>query len=238
MSPSGRSLCRAVARRVDPAIPGPIIELGPGTGPVTEALIKRGIAPERLILVEFEPTFCTLLRRRFPRCRIVQGDAYALRHTLGSLLTVPAAAVVSSLPLLNRPDAQRLTLLDEAFSLMRPGAPFVQFTYGLISPIPRRRGRVLPPTFHAEASGPVWLNLPPARVWTYRATLDRAMRQSPDLIDRLRLGGEKLGDEWRELRAEWAARGRKVRIGIAKHRKRLKAARDAHASHHPDTLLH
>jgi phosphatidylethanolamine/phosphatidyl-N-methylethanolamine N-methyltransferase len=69
VSPSGKALAQAIAAEIDPEIPGPIVELGPGTGPVTEALIERGIAPERLVLVEYDPDFCKLLRRRFPRQR-------------------------------------------------------------------------------------------------------------------------------------------------------------------------
>ena len=58
--------------------PGPVVELGPGTGPVTQALLQRGLAPERLILVEYDPAFCRLLERRFPGVRVIQGDAYDL----------------------------------------------------------------------------------------------------------------------------------------------------------------
>src|SRR5436853_7296737 len=62
VTPSGRVLARTMARYVNPTTAGPVVELGPGTGPVTEALIAEGIAPERLVLVEFNPTFCQLLR--------------------------------------------------------------------------------------------------------------------------------------------------------------------------------
>jgi phosphatidylethanolamine/phosphatidyl-N-methylethanolamine N-methyltransferase len=165
VSPSGRMLARTMARYVDPAAPGPVIELGPGTGPVTEALIKRGIAPERLVLIEFNPDFVKLLRKRFPAVTVVQGDAYAIRDTLRAHCTEPAAAVVSSLPLLTRPEPQRLALLREAFALMQPEAPFVQFTYMPSSPVPLKDTPC-----RAEASGTVWFNLPPARVWVYRQT--------------------------------------------------------------------
>jgi hypothetical protein len=57
VAPSGKALARVMAAYVDPTIPGPIVELGPGTGPVTEALLARGIDPARLTLVEFDPTF-------------------------------------------------------------------------------------------------------------------------------------------------------------------------------------
>src|SRR5690349_7826555 len=76
VTPSSRPLARAMASDVDPRSPGPIVELGPGTGPVTEALLDRGIEQERLVLVEFNPTFCQLLRARFPRATVIQGDAY------------------------------------------------------------------------------------------------------------------------------------------------------------------
>ena len=168
VSPSGRVLARMMARYVDPDSEGPIVELGPGTGPVTQALLQRGIAPERLVLVEFDPHFCKLLARRFPRCRIVQGDAYNLADTLAGVLEAPAAAVVSSLPLLTRPDADRIALLAQSFDLMQPEGRFIQFTYGMVSPMPQRGKRGVALAFAAEPSPPVWLNLPPARVWIYR----------------------------------------------------------------------
>jgi phosphatidylethanolamine/phosphatidyl-N-methylethanolamine N-methyltransferase len=163
VTPSGRLLARTMARYVDPAIPGPVIELGPGTGPVTEALIGEGIDPQRLVLVEFNPAFCQLLRKRFPEATVVQGDAYSLRHALGGILQQPAAALVSGLPLVTKPMRVRLRLLREAFELLRPGAPFVQFTYAVMPPIPRKLAGV-----SAEGSERIWKNMPPARVWVYR----------------------------------------------------------------------
>ena len=161
--PSGRPLARAMAQCVDPDIPGPIVELGPGTGAVTAALIERGIAPARLTLVEFNPTFCRLLRTRYPDATVVQGDAYALKRLLGGLLREPAAAVVSGLPLFTKPLKFRLRLINDAFALLAPDAPFVQFTYAVVAPIPRSYQGA-----RAEAAERIWLNIPPARVWVYR----------------------------------------------------------------------
>ena len=75
VTPSGKILARTMASYVDPRIPGPVIELGPGTGPVTDALIRRGVAQDRLVLIEYNPDFCRLLKRRFPKATIIQGDA-------------------------------------------------------------------------------------------------------------------------------------------------------------------
>jgi phosphatidylethanolamine/phosphatidyl-N-methylethanolamine N-methyltransferase len=164
VAPSGKALARVMANYVDPAASGPIVELGPGTGPVTEALLERGIDPARLTLVEYDPEFCRLLAQKFPGVHVVQGDAYNLNQTLAGVLREPAVAFVSGLPLFNKPLKMRLDLLDQAFGLMKPDAPFVQFTYHAISPIPRSHGGV-----RAEASDRVWRNFPPARVWVYRA---------------------------------------------------------------------
>src|SRR6476661_5843618 len=86
VTPSGRVLARTMARYVDPDTTGPVIELGPGTGPVTEALVKHGVDPARLVLVEFNPNFCRLLKARYPHSTVVQGDAYSLRRMLESLI--------------------------------------------------------------------------------------------------------------------------------------------------------
>jgi phosphatidylethanolamine/phosphatidyl-N-methylethanolamine N-methyltransferase len=167
VSPSGRKLATALADQVDPADGGPVIELGPGTGPVTQALLRRGVDPRKLILIEYDAEFCKLLARRFPTARVVHGDAYALAATVGPLLDAPAAAIVSSLPLLTRPESDRIALMEAAFDLLGEGKPFIQFTYGVLSPIARGHGATSRP-FTAQASPPVWMNLPPARVWVYR----------------------------------------------------------------------
>ncbi len=163
VAPSSKLLARTMAAYVDPEAAGPVIELGPGTGPVTEALVAQGVDPARLVLVEFNPTFCRLLRSRYPAATVVQGDAYSLQRLLGSLLRQPAAAVVSGLPLFTKPLKTRLRLMQEAFALMAPQAPFVQFTYAIVSPIPKALSGV-----SSEASERIWMNLPPARVWVYR----------------------------------------------------------------------
>lgn len=161
--PSSQVLARAMARYVDPQRCGPVIELGPGTGPVTEALVEQGIDPSRLILVEFNPDFCRLLRTRYPEATVVQGDAYRLRRLLQTYVDEPAAAMVSSLPLVTKPLRTRLRLIADAMVLTAPGAPFVQFTYAVVPPIPKALSGIT-----TEASELIWLNLPPARVWVYR----------------------------------------------------------------------
>jgi phosphatidylethanolamine/phosphatidyl-N-methylethanolamine N-methyltransferase len=161
--PSGHALTRTMASYVDPALGGPVIEIGPGTGPVTAALLRRGVAPERLVLLEFSSEFCALLRKRHPEARVIEGDAYQISKVLAPLRLAPAAAVISSLPLLTRPVTARLDLLRQCFALMAESAPFVQFTYATMAPIPRQGMN-----YTAMPSRRIWLNVPPARVWVYR----------------------------------------------------------------------
>ncbi|MGL5169090.1 MAG: class I SAM-dependent methyltransferase [Afipia sp.] len=160
--PSSKVLARTVARYVDPHFDGPVIELGPGTGAITDALIAHGVAEKRLVLVEFDPGFCALLRERYPQATVIQGDAYNLDQTL-SEMKEPAAAMVSGLPLVTKPMMIRMKLMRDAFLKMEAGAPFIQFTYSVAPPIPKSL-----PGIHTQASRRVWMNLPPARVWVYR----------------------------------------------------------------------
>jgi phosphatidylethanolamine/phosphatidyl-N-methylethanolamine N-methyltransferase len=161
--PSGRLLARTMAQYVDVESEDPVVELGPGTGAITKALIDHGVDQKRLVLVEYNPGFCALLRDRYPQAKIVQGDAYSLRDTLWNVLAAPAAAVVSGLPLVTKPMMTRLKLIRDAFAALAPGAPFVQFTYSVAPPIPKSL-----PGVSTEASERIWMNLPPARVWVYR----------------------------------------------------------------------
>src|SRR4030095_4839542 len=156
--PSSKVLARTMAAYVDPRSKGPVVELGPGTGAVTQALVERGIDPARLVLVEFNPSFCRMLRARYPAATVVQGDAYRLRHLLEGYVDEPAAAVVSGLPLVTKPLRTRLRLISDAMTLLAVGAPFVPFTYAMVPPIPKGLSGM-----RAEASELIWMNLPPAR---------------------------------------------------------------------------
>jgi len=162
IAPSSPALAKAIAAQVDPSIPGPVLELGPGTGVVTEALIERGLSPERITAIEYDPDFAKLVTRRFPRVHVVQGDAFDLKKTLGNGNGELFAAIVSGLPLLNHPVERRRALIEGALAKLKPGAPYVQFSYGTRPPIPAPVGATV------KRAALILLNLPPARVWVYR----------------------------------------------------------------------
>jgi len=155
--PSGPQLARAMAAQI--RLDGPVLELGPGTGAITGALVAK-VGEKRLTAIEYDPDFAAGLKARFPAMSVIQGDAFDLDRTLGH--REPYAAIVSGLPLLNFPMEMRHRLLDGIAARLKPGAPFIQFSYGLHAP-------VTPPDGHIVSQAAfAWANLPPARVWVYR----------------------------------------------------------------------
>lgn len=162
IAPSSPQLARKIAQQVDPAVAGAVLELGPGTGVVTEALIARGISAERLIAIEADPDLAKLMRERFPALQVIEGDAFDLERTLPREASGPLAATVSGLPLLNFAPARRRALIASALARIASGGPFVQFSYGFTAPVPGDR------ELHVRQAALVLANLPPARVWVYR----------------------------------------------------------------------
>jgi phosphatidylethanolamine/phosphatidyl-N-methylethanolamine N-methyltransferase len=158
-TPSSPTLSRKIAERVDVTREGLVLELGPGTGVVTQALLARGVAPDRLIAIEQTACFAGLLRRRFPAVRVHQGDALAFEKYLPRDMAV--AAIVSGLPLLQFPIEQRISLLRRALGCQGKGGRFIQLSYSWRPPVPPDPGMRLEKTV-------VWRNFPPAHVWTYR----------------------------------------------------------------------
>lgn len=162
VAPSSRLLCEAMAAGVDPRAPGVVIELGPGTGQVTKALLERGLPPSNLLAIERNPDFVAFLAERFPEVAVVVGDAAEIEDHWREQDGREVAAIVSGVPLLSVPRAVRDRIVRQSMKLLAPGRPFLQFTYGLWSPIDRGAfGLVGRPVAR------VLRNVPPASVWRY-----------------------------------------------------------------------
>jgi len=165
IAPSSRRLARLITSEISPAS-APVLELGPGTGVFTRALLGRGLCQEHLILVECDPFFAHLLKHDYPQARIYQEGVERLRH-INLLGSERAGAVVSGLPLLSMTMRSRIAILTFAFRHLRPGASYYQFTYGLRCPVPRalleRMG------LKAVRMGSTLMNAPPATVYRIRA---------------------------------------------------------------------
>ncbi|MFN4282735.1 MAG: class I SAM-dependent methyltransferase [Alphaproteobacteria bacterium] len=167
ITPSSSPLAELITREIAPA-DAPVLELGPGTGVFTRALLARGVKESDLVLVEANDDFAQLLRLRFPDATILQTDAALLRRLPVEPQT-QVGAVVSGLPLLSmRPD-KVLLILAGAFTHLRDGGALYQFTYGWRCPVPERVLDRL--GLEAKRIGGVIANVPPASV--YRITRRR-----------------------------------------------------------------
>lgn len=168
--PSSRQLARRMAARVPADGDGLVVELGAGTGVVTQALLDRGIAAERLVVVERSPAFVRHLRARFPGIKVVLGNAAQLGHLLPYAPHLDA--IVSSLPLRSLPAADVAAIVEQWRHLLAPGGLVVQYTYDL-----HDSGRLGSYGFTVRSRDTVWANLPPARVLVFTCRQPRKPHQ-------------------------------------------------------------
>ncbi|MCY0149133.1 methyltransferase domain-containing protein [Hoeflea sp. G2-23] len=161
--PTSSIAARSMASVVNPGSGLPVLELGPGTGVITRAILARGVAPVQLVSVEFSHQFYTRLKLDFPEVRFIHGNAFELETTLGALNEQRFDCAISGIPLLNFPVADRVALIEDLLDRLPCGRPVVQFSYGPASPVPPRSG-----SFDVIRHDFVMRNVPPARLWLYR----------------------------------------------------------------------
>lgn len=165
VAPSGRALGRAMAAEL-PAEYRICVELGGGTGSLTQALLSAGVPREALVVIERDPRLAAYLRRRFQGVRIVLGDAQNLAELLAAQGIESVDAVVSSLPLRSLPRKVGETIVEECFRVLAGGGVYVQYTYGLQPPVGEEAANRL--GLSGVPRKRIWNNLPPATVWRYR----------------------------------------------------------------------
>lgn len=161
--PSSKRLAAAMARWLPEDRDSFVLELGPGTGVVTEALIERGLREEKLVAIERNPKLTDLLRQRFPRAQIICGDAWQMDTLLRNRGIENVGAIMSSLPLLCFSVEQAEVLAQKIRTVLEPNGNWVQYSYGIHKLKPRGAS-----SFQLHASKIVWLNLPPARVSVFQ----------------------------------------------------------------------
>jgi len=166
--PSSPLLARRIAKLVRrPHHSSYVLELGAGTGSITQGLLRRGIPAERLIVVEQSPAMVKLLRRRFPGVIIIEGDAADILTIVQDRLKLSTADfshIVSSLPFrsIPRPAAAKIATAIQDF--LCHGSRLIQYTYDL------RKGSTswFERLGHVHSSV-IWFNVPPARVDLFSA---------------------------------------------------------------------
>lgn len=161
--PTSSVTARRMASIIDTKSGLPVLEVGPGTGVVTKAILRHGVKPCDLYAVEYSHDFVTHLRRNYPGVNVIEGDGFNLDAALGDLRGKQFDCVVSGVPLLNFPVARRVSYLDSLLQRIPYGRPVVQITYGPKSPIPPGFGDYTVEHFHF-----ILRNIPPTQLWLYR----------------------------------------------------------------------
>ena len=174
-SPSGRQLARQMIAEL-PANATRVVELGGGTGVFTRAMIEHGIAPRNLLVLELNDQFYAHLCERFPDVHVVHGNATELKSLAernGFLADGLADAAISGLGLLSMSRALQRSILEAAFSVLKPNGRLIQFTYGPSSPVPRELLADL--GLQVRRGGFAWWNVPPAAVYVYTRNRSEAI---------------------------------------------------------------
>jgi phosphatidylethanolamine/phosphatidyl-N-methylethanolamine N-methyltransferase len=161
--PTSSVTARRMASIIDMKSGLPVLEVGPGTGVITKAILRLGVKPSDLVTVEYSHDFVTHLRRNFPGVTVIEGDGFNLDKALGDLAGQTFDCVVSGVPLLNFPVQRRIAYLENLLSRIPHGRPVVQLTYGPKSPIPPGLG-----DYTVEHFRFILRNIPPTRLWLYR----------------------------------------------------------------------
>jgi len=178
--PSSRFLANALTKPIDFQRARTILELGPGTGPVTKAILHRMHPDAKLLAIEINAAFVEHLREACPDPRLIPvcGSATDLLGIFAAHKLGPADAVVSSLGLTSMEPALRTAILRQIGECLAPGAPMTQFQYVHAYPghldVQKLRFNsfnelgFLRKFFHSISVGHVLLNFPPALVFTCR----------------------------------------------------------------------
>jgi len=161
--PSSRALGRAVASQVAWEEGQVVVELGAGTGAISQALTESGLPPEAMMMIELDRSLFEYLRERFPKVRVVNGDATRLVDILRQQGVEEVGTVISGLPMVNMPQAFQRAIVEQGLAAIAPGGAMLQYSYSPISPIPAKKLGV-----EAKLVKFVLRNVPPATVWRYR----------------------------------------------------------------------
>lgn len=161
--PTSSITARKMASVVDLSSGLPVLELGPGTGVITKQILARGIAPDKIVSVEYSRDFYERLVEDYAGVNFIHGDAFDLKKTLGTFAGQTFDSVISAVPLLSFPMEARIRLIDDLLTRIPAGRPVVQITYGPVSPVIAK-----PDRYHIQHFDFIVRNIPPAQLWIYR----------------------------------------------------------------------
>ena len=171
VSPTSRKVAEAVTTAAGVANANVVVEWGAGTGPITEAIVRKLQPSAHFLTFEINPEFCKTLRRRFPDIRVVEDSATETHRHLAEMGLERCDALISGLPFAGFPDELQNALLDEVDRVLAPNGVFVTFGYVQARLLPggRKIKNKLNRRFrHVNMTRTIWKNLPPAFAYVAR----------------------------------------------------------------------
>ncbi|GAA4620680.1 class I SAM-dependent methyltransferase [Saccharopolyspora hordei] len=169
--PTSQHVAEAVAAFVPSSGTPTVLELGPGTGRLSEPIQRRLGDQGRHLAVEIDPKMVRYLQRTKPWLRVIEGDATHLRKLLDDAGVDRVDAVISSIPWTLLPREKQRELLHEAASVMSADGVFTTVTYltALWRPSSQKFVEALEDSFdEVTPRATVWRNVPPARIYACR----------------------------------------------------------------------
>jgi phosphatidylethanolamine/phosphatidyl-N-methylethanolamine N-methyltransferase len=163
VAPSSKILARAVTEAVVWQPGDTVVDLGAGTGSITQGLLEAGLPPEAVVMVELDRPLFDYLRHNFPKCTVLNADATMLADALREAGVERVSTVISGLPMITMPLRIQRAVIEQSFAVVGPQGCLLQYSYSPVAPIPARKLGV-----EAKLVKFVVRNLPPATVWRFR----------------------------------------------------------------------
>jgi phosphatidylethanolamine/phosphatidyl-N-methylethanolamine N-methyltransferase len=161
--PTSSVTARKMASVVNTGSGLPVLELGPGTGVITKAILEKGVKPQDLYAIEYSSDFYRHLVEQYEGVNFIHGDACDLDRALGEKKDLVFDCAISAVPLLYFPMHARVSFLESLLARIPPGRPVVQITYGPVSPVV-----ACPDRYQIQHFDFIVRNIPPAQLWIYR----------------------------------------------------------------------
>jgi phosphatidylethanolamine/phosphatidyl-N-methylethanolamine N-methyltransferase len=162
VAPSSKILARAVTEAVVWQPGQTVVDLGAGTGAITQGLLEAGLPPEAIVSIELDVPLFEYLRQNYPQCTVLNADATKLVEVLREAGVEQVSTVISGLPMITMPLRIQRAVIEQSFKVVGPQGCLLQYSYSPVAPIPARKLGV-----EAKLVKFVVRNLPPATVWRF-----------------------------------------------------------------------
>ncbi len=162
VAPSSYKLADFICQHVPSSDDHLIVEVGAGTGRLTQALLKAGVNPKNLAIVELDTDMSLFLQKNFPNVLVIQGDATQLHELLPDSWKGNVGTIISGIPMRNVSQEDHKLMVSSFLQVLNGSGHILQFSYGASSPLSVKKLGL-----RKKRLGSILMNIPPATVWQY-----------------------------------------------------------------------